>query len=377
MERNKRIKRKDRFLRIKNKSEPVYRTPVFLKNAAGVSEVSESGIFKTGGRYTKSYFMETDILTGEQAGLFLKLEQMNAAYGFIKMVKNEKTSLLIAVEKKDMQEAIVWFAYMEQETGLEGINAEGRLEYYCRFLTLFLNAESRLDSYLQETRSWKPLADMIGLKAEDHLIRTEAGVFSVMAIRRFPDKISRMPAALTGQEAVIFAYTEICPVTDSSVMDMLQAQYLGIDGVLPRLKRGNPSLYNVIKAMESKRGDTGSFVAAFMFFLLHTKDRESMELAEGELCRLAEEKGMLLEHVPVMETRIIQEAKRELSLFGMSGKQIGKYRNLILASDKEKLFPQPESSPNEVTTYDIEELRTLFYKNDLSDVLESTNEVKL
>lgn len=361
MEKKKRIKRKDHFRRIKNKSEPVYRTPGFLKNTAEVSEISESGIFRTGGRYSKGYFMESDV-SGELAGIFTKLRKMNAAYAFLNAAKNEKICLIVDADKKNMPEAIAWFSLMEQETGLKGINAEERLEYYCSFLTSLLCERSRADSYLLETESWKPLADMNSMKADDNLIRTEAGVFQVMAISRFPDKILyHMPTALTGHEAVLVSYTEINPIADSDVRDMLNAQYMGIDGLLPRIKRGNPSLYNILKAEKEESEDMECFVSASMYFLLRAKDRESMDMAANEICNIAKEKGMRLEHVPVTELRMAREMKRMISMFGMSGKGLTKYRNLILSADKERLFPQTGESPKE-ESYDIEELRALFYK---------------
>ena len=54
------IKRSDRFLRVKNKSEVVYRVPVFLKKSVGMLFLSESGTLETDGRLSRAYVVDNN-----------------------------------------------------------------------------------------------------------------------------------------------------------------------------------------------------------------------------------------------------------------------------------------------------------------------------
>lgn len=376
MEKKKRVRRSDRFLRIKNKYEPVYRAPLFLKNTVGISCVSESGIFQIKESYSKVYELQRDMNLQDMQDISKKLRGAGVDYGFLFEGKREEGYLLVHIKRKGMSEAIEGFGELEQEIGLLGIDAEQRLRYYSNFLSGLFGSDDRPHSFLLEARVWKTSARMKSLMAEEGYMKAEEGTFEIVAVRRFPEHLNEQAfRKLRMQECVVAVYMETLPVPDSAVRDMLYSNYLGLEGVLPRMKRSNPVLYDVLNREQDE--DTGSFVEGLAYFLLKTVDSEKMTLAQADFFSLAKESGILLEKVPVADIRQPGEMKREIALFGMSGNRPERYKRILPCTEADKMVAGRSSvGEQEKHTYDIEEMRALFFheKGGISGEVRETEE---
>lgn len=102
-EKRRRVARRDRFQRIKNRKEPLYRMPAFLKHTIGCVEISESGIILGTDGFSKVYALKTDMK------IFCpKLRKQEITYDVF--YEAEKRYLLIHYAGRNLEEAYLWFA---------------------------------------------------------------------------------------------------------------------------------------------------------------------------------------------------------------------------------------------------------------------------
>lgn len=363
-------------MRVRNKQEPVYRSPAFLKRSIGVISVSESGIFCRGQDYSRLYVVERQ---GEFEELIAELRQMDAEYEIFTVKEEEKRRLILHTVQKDMTDARIWFDEAEQRLLQKGIALEERLGYYGRFLNGFLGTNSRVDSYLLETAEWKSDAWLAGLKAVNRAsvsgmpaaaweLETSAGAYAVLAVRSFPMKLK---SDTLGKLQTTDGVEEICisviPVSDWMVADAIREEYLGLDGILPRLKRSSPLIYEILSREEEKKnhaknsGNTQSFVRAGVYFLLTGANKEELKERMQRFLADAEGEGIWAERIPLAELHTSSELRQTLAMFGMMGTRQERYQSFFPSSDLIKLIPGYQMKEDKEQTYDVEEMRMLFF----------------
>lgn len=366
---NKKVRKREQFRRTRNKNEAVYRTPNFFESATGVSLISESGIFQIKEGFTKMYRLPEDTNIEEIHKICVGFRTMNADIGFFKRRGAEQISLLLYVEKQNIQEAQAWFEKVEQQDRIKKVNAEERMEEYCSFLSEVLKKENRVDSYLTETQKWKALAKLEGAGMEESGIRTESGVFQIMAVRSFQMNIKEKNLAeLTAQDCVMTSYIGISSVSDETVAELIDSKYLGVEGILPRMRRKNPVLFDILnqdwKNSEEGSSDTQGFILGTVYFLLQAPNLEEMKAEQAAFQRKAAEYGISVEALTWKSNRMTREQKEWISMFGMSGRRQEEYRCVLSSEVIEKLFPGGTDCrmPDQGESYDIAEMKALFFE---------------
>lgn len=366
---NKKIKKREQFRRIRNKNEAVYRTPNFFESATGVSLISESGIFQIKEGFTKMYRLPEGINIEEIHKICVGFRTMNADIGFFKRRGADQVSLLLYAEKQNIQEAQAWFEKAELQDKLKTVNAEERMEEYCSFLSEVLKKENKVDSYLTETQKWKALAKLEGAVMKENGIRTESGVFQIMAVRSFQMNIKEKNlAVLTAQDCVMASYIGISSVSDEIVAELINSKYLGVEGILPRMRRKNPVLFDILnqdwKNSEEESSDTQGFILGTVYFLLQATNLEEMKAEQVAFQRKAAEYGITVEALTWKSNRMTREQKEWISMFGMSGKRQKEYRCVLSTEAIEKLLPRGTDcrKPDQGESYDIAEMKALFFE---------------
>lgn len=358
----KRVRRRDRFHRIKNKQEQVYKSPAFFNGNLGVSRISESGIFEVEHCFTKAYCV-TELQDKEWEQLIVAWRESGTECGILQGKYLNETYLLLREGYCDISEAIEKFAEMERKLKITGLSTEQRIERYCNYISKVLGGAYPADSYLSETPAWKEAASMNKLRTSEKEIAAEAGYFAVMAIRRFPGKIKRgMLRKLADKEYCAASYLSALRVTDKRIRESVEEEYLGVDGVLPRMKRKAPLLYDILKNEDGNREDTGSFMSASAYFLLHAETLEELYENMSDFSLTAGENGIRTEKIPLAELKRQRELKETLAMFGLMGNCQKRYGNFLPADDTLKLLVYGNAKEEvKGQAYDVEEMRALFF----------------
>lgn len=357
----KRIPRRDRFRRRKNKDEAVYRTPAFLKKELGITGVSESGVFSCGENFSKAYIVCQGETHGKIADLCGKLREMNADYNVLMGKHSDCIYLILHAKKKELAEALVWFHDVEKTLDLSGVSAEQRLEHYCTYASRITGIKCGAESYLMEPDSWKQAAKLEGTEIVDKVLHTKAGYFAVVAAKRFPvDLTQEAFNCLFVSEGVEEVYIAVTAVADKVVADAISAEYLGVDSVLPRLKRSNPVLHGILSRESAEDGC--NFLWAGVYHLLFAEDSMELEEKVKDFIARAKTQGICTECIPLAKMQDKKEMKRTLAMFGLTGVRQERYQSFIRSVDVRKLIPDAEDAGHKMErSYDVEEMRALFF----------------
>lgn len=345
----KNLRRKDRFRRMKNKQEPVFAAPAFLKGI-GVETVTETGIFQRKNEYSKIY---RDALQGE---MFLQLRQKEADVIWMKR-KADEVYFMIVHHDNSLAEAMQWFAALEEDLHIRSLSMEERLELLMQSVADITGAERMEGSVMEIARWWRKAWKTDSLKRENKGIWMGGRFVNILAMRRAPSDVKNMQS-LIKKEAVASVCMELDCISDQQVSEVfLNNRYLGVNGLLPVIKKDNALLYECVK--EPDRGDTRSFIQATMYFLMITEDEETM--ADG-LADVEQSAGDgKLERMPI-EQMSFYEIWDILSLFTTIGTHRNQYTNILASQVINTTLEQWSGAAIEKgTSYDVEEMRSLFY----------------
>lgn len=263
----------------------------------------------------------------------------------------------------DMPEAMEKFVEIEQKLEITGLSAEQRIDGYCEYISKVLGEQYQADCYLLETPVWKAAAAMDKLRVAEKEIAAETGYFAVMTIRRFPGEIKTgVLQKLDNKEYVAASYLSVLKVTDKRIREVVEEEYLGVDGVLPRMKRKAPLLYDILKKEDESSEDTGSFMSASAYFLLYAEALEELYKNISDFSQSAGESGMQAEKIPLAELKKPRELKETLAMFGLMGNCQKRYGNFLPADDILKLLVYGSAKEDvKGQAYDVEEMRALFF----------------
>lgn len=340
--------------------ETVYMTPSFFKRDTEIKYVTESGIFAQGnGGCTKTYIIPDSMTAEERDGICRSLRQSDADYGFLVQKGKEKTSyLLIRHKDSEMTEAMQWFSEMEKQLRLKALALEQRMDAMVRFLADAAQEEYIADGYAADVSGWRKVFSQDKMKIERGSITAGGNIFSVMAVRRFPDTgFSGKTIHFMDKDYVEAFCMEAGCMDDGHAVQALSERYLGVEGVLPRIRRNNPQLYDCLRDNGEK--NTRSFIRCTMYFLIKAPDAQTMDAQVGELIRCGKDAGMRLEQVPFDAAYGRREAWGALSMFAGSGRQWKRYSCILPSEAMGELFPEAAESA-EWEDYDVEQLRELF-----------------
>lgn len=296
-----------------------------------------------------------------------KFRRREIEYDFLFM-ENE-SYLVVHYAGKSMNEAVAWFEALEQEYALKGWNAERRLAYYRDFLGKFLSEKIEPENCILQPDLWKNAALYSGMETGNGEIETQAGIYRIVAVRRFLAK----PACgaiktLLDQAGSKAAYVSVIPVSDQAVADFIRSEYVGLESVMPRLKRNNPVLHSILMQEEQAVKDGQNFLCCGVYFLLAAADKEEMEKITAVFMEESRRLGLLAEVMPLATLSTVVELKKTLAVFGLMGGRQKRYHS-ILASEEVAVMVEPEESFNEQNEmpYDIEEMRELFFKKEVAE----------
>lgn len=277
----------------------------------------------------------------------------------------EGSYFLLKEKYSDITEAMEKFAETEKYLELKALSAEQRLEEYCRHMSKVLGEAYRTERYLFETPEWKVAASMDKLKVEQGELVTPAGYFAVMAVRRFPEEITEgIFQKLEEKDYVMALCYSILKVSDKRVGQVMEEEYLGLDGVLPGMRRKSPALYHILKG-EDCLEEAGSFIEVGVYFLLYAASMEEFHQRLMDFSKTAGEcgGGVRVEKIPLAELKGTREIKETIAMFGLMGCSKNRYGNIVPADDaiSNLLIPVLRKKEQNGEEYDVEKMRRLFF----------------
>lgn len=347
----------------------MYKSPAFLNGNLGVIRISESGIFEMEHCFTKIYSI-TGFQEEKRKQLLEKWRTLGMECGILQGRYLNGKYFIIREECHDMSEAMEKFAGMEQELEITGLSAEQRIKGYCEYISKVLGEQYQTENYLLETPVWKTAVSMNKLKVTEKEIVTETGYFSVIAIRRFSSKGKKGSfQKLENKEYVAASYLSALKVTNQRIREAVEEEYLGVDGVLPRMKRKEPLLYDIMSTniilpngIAQASENTGSFMSVSAYFLLQAETLEEQKKNMADFFQTAGESGMQAEKIPLAELNGARERRETFAMFGLMGNCQKRYGNFLPADDMFRILVyQSEKEDHPGQTYDVEEMRALFF----------------
>ena len=322
-----------------------------------IRSVSESGVFESTTGFSKVYSVEH---ISDLGAMYECCRKTGADFELTGQDAFTQAHVLARINGCDLTEAMERFAAMEQEMGKAALTAEERLERLCGFFSCFLGRKYTADNYFLDTQDWKPAARLEGAVFLDKSVQTEAGVFLAAVIREFPEHIGKgIIFELTEKEYVEGYEIFLNQVSNQSVAEMLHGEYLGIEGLLPRMQRKAPELYDILSG---KQGGENHFVRTGGFFLLKAENEDALERDAAEFFREAGKQGLRLERFPIAEQKNPREVKKLFGMFGTSGSRQNSYSTLVREKEAVNLVTESQKTEEEKKRVLLEELRTLFYQ---------------
>ncbi|MGN0141694.1 MAG: hypothetical protein ACI4AD_05655 [Roseburia sp.] len=348
----------NKFKRIRNKQEPVFLAPAFLKDTTGIRIVTESGIFQGGGgEYTKTYALQ-GLSRDKKKNIYEELRQRDTGYSVTRVVGEEY--LIIRYESGELMDAIGWFSDLEEQLRIKGIGMHQRLGLLVKFMAELGAVDGAVmdNINIMETSGWKKAIQSEILKIPDAGLKIGKSIFSVLAVRR-------IPADLVGKVA-FFSYdymkayrVSVMPITDTQAADTVLDNYLGMDGILTKIKKKNGILYDCIDRLGES--DTRNYTKTVFYFLLEAPDGDMMRVRIKEAVQSARECGIILEEYPLIYTSGLLEIRNVLFSFLLGeGNGCDRYQNMIPSKGMAELL-SGEQEEEFHEKYDVEEMRQLFY----------------
>ena len=350
------IKRSDRFLRVKNKSEVVYRVPVFLKKSVGMLFLSESGTLETDGRLSRAYVVDNNRIGVREE----KLKCLQIDYAFV-FRKSNPVSMLLS-EKMDCgyDEITKKFSDIESELQIKSMSADERMAYYCNFLKNFLGIQTEVNSYILDSDCWKQVANMEGLKISDNRILIPESCYCVLAVRKIKKNTSWKDLDnLVNDPVVKSMYIAVSGVSDRQIKESLCSEYMGIEGMASRMKRNAPELYEILQKDADADTVSGKYRRVSIYFLMQTEVEQVNEKILNFI-KNAYKTGIKMERMALSEQKNIPELKRTLAMFGMTGNSQERYRMLVTEEQVQGLL-NIVTEEKKQEKYDIEKMKALFY----------------
>lgn len=351
----KRIRRKDRFLRAKNKNEVLYRVPVFLEKSVGMTFLTENGTLETDGKFSRAYVLDDKKI--EKLKEQIQFMQKDCAFVFH---KSHPDAMLIFEKPSDGEDDITdKFSETENILQIKSMTVDDRMAYYCRFLGDFLGIKMEVENYILDTDCWKHAACMDGIKLSDNKIFTAEGRYCVMAVRTMNRKISGADlACLMNNPLIQSMYMEVSGVTDQQIKEKICNEYMGIDGMTSRIKRNEPELYDILQKDESENESFSKYRMVSIYFLIKMETDQDADLFN--LMKDAYKSGIKMESLALAEQKKISELKRTFAMFGMTGNRQKRYQMIVAGEQIPQLLSTvPKEEKKE--KYDVEEMKALFY----------------
>lgn len=356
------IRKADRFRRVRNNTEAVYETPSFFRKETGIGIVTESGIFQNGEGHTKAYEVDPAMGVSDMPKFCESFDGMDLQLIYWK--EEEKKYLILHSDHKLLSDAQKQFGMMEEElqecAGRKlngncpaGINLQSRLKLYGQFLAGMLGEEYVVGDPVSETETWKAFSRLEHSEERGYSLKTAAGFYSVLAVRRFPYiPEGSLMSRLTAPECVIASATEAVRVSNLAVAEYLKEHYYGLDGVLARMKRKNYDLYRIL--VENAPEDEESFVRGSVYLLLRAEDEERMQESIRQVKDMAKENQIFLEER-------ICKIREAAAIFGISGGSQEHLGRLVPRSEMNRFFPLYQKERTK-ESYNVEEMKQLFFK---------------
>lgn len=338
--------------------------PAFLKHTVGSMEISESGIVVGEESCSKVYPLADCREAKDIEAFFRKIRRRGIEYDiFFSM---SECYLIVHYAGRNLDEAHTWFDSLEQELMLKAWNANLRVDHYCKFLGRFFAEKLEIENCILQPDQWKNAALYGDMETDHGEIETGAGVYRIAAVRRFLTKPERGAVrSLQEQMESEAAYVSATPVTDQAVADFIRSEYMGLESVMPRLKRNNPVLHSILMQEEHAVKDGQNYVWGGVYFLLKAADEEEMEKKIEHFKTEGKRLGMLIEVMPLATLSSTAELKKTLAMFGLMGSRQKRYHSLLASEDMAGIIGQEQMSmEQESASYDIEEMRELFFKKE-------------
>lgn len=355
----KKIKRADRFKRIKNKKEKVYRTPDFFRNHTGIRVISESGISerqKESGVYVKAYRIQKNQEDKQTMDhLYEICKSLCKAQMYLQFFRErEGFCLVLGQWMPGMEKAQERFSEIEEQmkTELLPFDINGRIERCCRIGAELKGRNIDHMDYLTQPGKWKEIIDLRRLPISDgRYLQSDAGCFAVAAMQKFPvSEESHWMEDIWEQEFVMASVSEFEMISDSVVKNLFFHCYTGVENVISRMKRSNPVLHQVLTEEEKEDNAGFHFIKGSVGFLLKAETAEQMEEQIELLKEAAKKNHLKIRCSCFSDTGIFRT-------FALTGERFDSSGQILLVSDCKSLMP---FSVQKEENYDVEELKRLF-----------------
>ena len=153
----------------------------------------------------------------------------------------------------------------------------------------------------------------------------------------------------------------VVPVSDQAVADFVRSEYMGLDSIMPRLKRKNPVLYGILAQEKDAVSNEQNYVWGGMYFLLKATDKDEMQEKTRQMVEMGKQVGAIIDILPLARLSTPVEWKKTFAMFGLMGNAQRRFHNL-LPSDSVAEITEHSFEKKENASYDIEEMRKLFFE---------------
>lgn len=361
------VGKKERFKRLKNKKEAVYQAPAFLA-AKGILAVSESGIMQYGGNFfAKTYEMD---FREETAGaeLMQNLRSLNYPFDVLNVFGGSGGEEILHFRFWAKAEN-----FIQAQEAFESLDKEflslGFAFHSMNFVKKISNFFSCMESLgkkekeepftevFQHTGFLKECMQLDFIKEESNQFQTEKGVWAFVSVNHYPsDPDASIFDIFSEFKGLTSMYVSIEPISDFAVSDFIEERYIGFEGLLSRMKRKNPELYQVLE--REPETDKKQFFCGESVFLISGETQEIFQELLENLQKKAEEKGYEIR-------RLYGGQKNKLLDFFLLGGGIKSESRFQSVKNISCLLPCAAGDSTErkeyaEEAYDIEEMRKLF-----------------
>lgn len=308
--------KKNKFIRLKNKKEPVYKTPGFMKNI-GICQISESGIFMhTGNLFTKVY--EKNLGDAEQLLKEQRLiRQLDITYSYLSFTSfPDKLYMQIVISAESFEKAQEQFEILEVE--LKGIAQLKTMLLEQRLRLVFQGimrnftegkavGEETVYS-LGEVETWRQYAILDFVEDRKDSFNTSKGYFAFLSIYGYPDVSNNVQkeslySMFKTVPGVLGMQSTFEPITDFAIVQFIQEKYIGYEGVFPKMKRENPELYAIVA--QPVEVNNRNFFCGNSVFLVYAETIEALENTVKDFTKKAIEKNCKVQNLCGVQKKLI------------------------------------------------------------------------
>lgn len=279
---NKKLKRKDRFKEIKKGVIPMSNTPAFLKKVWGTSVAADNGIFQSSNNlFDRMYKVKINDRKTSQQEIFNIFRNYDIRFKISYL--DEDIYICFLFDKKSIEDVWVECDAVEKKLLLE-LNANGieliplnlqeRLKTVHRFVT---EKEPMIANYTDPAHilDWKEDLELSSFSENEGIMEHQSHKYIIFFISSFSDKTNNFIEELREQKIIKSIAYDISPVSDRAVKAFFDSNYMGCENILYNIKKNEPELYDVYT--NDSENDSRYFSLVSISFLCNIETTSELE----------------------------------------------------------------------------------------------------